>query len=162
MKKGISPFIAFILVVAISVASVVIIMRLWGNSLEKFQGYAAVNDAKGVMSSINSAVKEVSVEGEGSSRKLSVSVSGGEYRVSAADDSVIFILDSGEELFPTGLSEEGDLTMETHGNYTVSLTLDYESMDIVTDERWSGGSYNILVRNNGTSSGKVQLVFDIV
>ena len=162
MKKGISPFIAFVLVVVISIASTMLVLRFWGNSMEKVQGYAMVNEAKGVMSSIGSAVREVSAEGEGSSRLVSMTVSGGEYRASAAQDSVTYVLDGRGELFSAGTVTEGDLVVETYSNDTVVISIDCGGADILTDGRWPRGSYNVLVRNNGTSSGRVQLVFENV
>ncbi|MCK4634950.1 MAG: hypothetical protein KAT37_03690 [Candidatus Aenigmarchaeota archaeon] len=162
-KRGVSPFIAFVLVVSISVATTVLIIRAWDTSLDKTKNYAKINEAKGVMNSINSAIKEVAAEGEGSSRKLSFSTSGGEYRVSSSEDSITFVMDSREELFSQGMStREGDLYMEVYQNYTVKLKLNYTNIDIITDKRWSSGSYNFIVKNNGTSSGKTELVFDIV
>jgi len=161
--KGVGPFIAFVLVTAISIAGIVIVMRGWDTSLEKTENYATVSEAKGVMNSINSAVKEVSAEGEDSSRKLSLSISGGRYRVSATEDSIVFVLDSREEIFSPGLSKrEGDLYVDVYQNYTVRLKLNYTSIDLVSDTRWSSGSYHILVKNNGTASGKAEIVFDLL
>lgn len=161
-KRGVSPFIAFVLVVSISVATTVLIVRIWDTSLDKTKNYAKINEAKGVMNSINSAIKEVAAEGEGSSRKISLSMSGGEYRVSSVGDSITFVMDSREEIFSQGMSKkEGDLYMEACQNYTVVLKLNYTNVDIVTNKRWSSGSYNFIVKNNGTSFGKTELVFDI-
>lgn len=162
-RKGVSPFIAFVLVTAISIAGIVIVMRGWDTSLEKTENYAIVSEAKGVLNSINSAIKEVSAEGEGSARKLSLSISGGQYRVSSAQDSIVFVLDNREEIFSPGLSKkEGDMYVEAYQNYTISLKLNYTSIDIATDNRWSSGSYHILVKNNDTSSGKAVIVFDLL
>ncbi|UCG95411.1 MAG: hypothetical protein JSV92_05255 [archaeon] len=162
-RKGISPFIAFVLVVTISVAATILVMRAWSGSLEKTQDYSIINEARGVMNSINSAVKNVVAEGEGSSRRLSFSISGGHYRVSSSQDSITFSLDSRKELFSPGMSKrEGDLYLEAYQNYTVKLKLNYTSIDLVTDKRWSKGSYIFMVKNNGTSSGKAELVFDIL
>jgi|GEM_PF-1799203 len=159
--KGINPFLAFILVSAISIAATVLILRYWDTSSEKIENYAKINEAKGVLNSINSAIKEVVFEGEGSSRKLSFSTRGGEYRVSSSEDSVTFVMNSNEELLSPSNFMEGDLHIEAYNNYTVKMKLNYTNMDIVTDERWSSGSFGLVIKNNGTSTGKAKIVFEI-
>ncbi len=161
-SKGISPFIAFMLVVAISVAATVLVFRSWSGSYEKVEGYAMVTEAKGVLNSINSAIRVVAFEGEGSSRKLSFSVSGGEYRISSASDSVFFVMNSDQELFSPGTLTEGDLFMEFFDNHTVRIKLNYTSVDIATDERWSSGYHNFVVKNNGTSGGGPEILFSVL
>jgi hypothetical protein len=137
-------------------------MRAWNPTYEKTRDYATVEEAKGFMISLNSAIKQVTAKGEGSSRKLSFSVSDGEYRVSASDDSVIYTLEPEGELFSPGMSKkEGDLYIEAYQDYNVKIKLNYTSMDIITDNRWASGSHNLVVKNNGTSSGKSEIVFDL-
>ena len=74
--KGIGPFIAFVLVVAISVAGIVLVMRMGTPLLEKTEDFSKYSEAKNIMNQINSAIKEVSYEGEGSSRRLNILSSG--------------------------------------------------------------------------------------
>jgi len=45
-------------------------------------------------------------------------------------------------------------------NYVVDLILQYTNINIVNDLRIGEGSYNLIIKNNGTSSGKVNLVIE--
>ncbi len=114
MKKGLSPFISLILVVMISIAGIVLVLRIGRPLLEKTEDFSMFSEAKDMMNQINSAIKEVSYEGNGSSRKLGAKISGGEYRVSSSENSIIYELESKYELFPSGMwKKDGDLVIYT-------------------------------------------------
>ena len=163
--KGIGPFIAFILVVAISVAGVVLVLRIGKPLIEKTEDFSKFSEAKNLMNQINSAVKEVSYEGNGSARKMSFVSSGGEYRVSSATDTIVYTLESEYELFSPGMeTTEGDLTIRFYSNYTLKLVLNYteRGINITNNERWTKGSYNLLIKNEGYSRGKNKIRIEII
>ncbi len=153
MKKGLSPFFSLILVVAISLAGIVLVLRVATPFVEKTEDYSRFSEAKDLMNQINSAVKEVSAEGNGSSRKIQATISGGEYRVSASEDAITYEMETRHDLFSSGLSRsEGDLYVEFY-NSTLMLILNSTAMNLTNDERWSRGFYEILVRSGGFSGG---------
>lgn len=154
MKKGLSPFFSLILIIAISLAGIVLVLRVATPFVEKTEDYSRFTEAKGLMNRFNSAINEVSAEGNGSSRKIQATVSGGEYRVSAADDAITYELETKHELFSSGMSRaEGDLYVEFY-NSTLRLILNSTTIDVTNDERWSRGFYEILVKSEGFSGGK--------
>ncbi len=160
-KKGVNPFIAFIFVVMISISVTIIIIRTWDYNLNESQDYFILNEAKGTIKTMDSSIKEVVYEGEGSSRKISFTVSQGEYRISSVNNSIKFILHSEDNVFSKGTKKEGNFYIITKNN-SLELKLNYTNIDIVSDERLSRGSYNFIVKNNGTSSGKSKLIFSLV
>ena len=162
MKKGLSPFISLILVVMISMAGMVLVLRIGGPLLEKIEDLSRFSEAKDVMNQINSAIKEVSYEGNGSSRKLGVKISGGKYRVSSSEDSIIYELESKYELFSSDLSRrEGDFYIEFKNN-TVKLILNQTNVNISNNERWAEGYYDIFVKNEGYSGGKTGIRVSVI
>ena len=139
MKKGLSPFISLILVVMISIAGMVLVLRIGRPLLEKMEDFSRFSEAKDVMNQINSAIKEVSYEGNGSSRKLGAKISGGEYRVSSSEDSIIYELESKYELFPPGMwKRDGDLVISTGGDvkaYEADVTGDGQTELVLENSR---------------------------
>jgi|GEM_PF-1466461 len=114
MHKGLSPLISLILVAVISIASIVLVLRIGNPLLERIEETSTFSEAKDIMNQINSAVKEVSYEGNGSSRKLNILVKGGEYRVLPDEDSIVYQMESRYELFSKGMwKSEGDLVIST-------------------------------------------------
>lgn len=114
MRKGISPMMSLILIVAVSMASIALVLRVGSPLLEKTEEFSSFSEAKNSMHRINSAVKEVSYEGNGSSRKIGITVGKGEYKVSSADNSVIYEMESEHELFSKGMwKREGDIVIST-------------------------------------------------
>ncbi len=163
--KGLGSFMAFVLVVAISVAGIIVVLRMGRPLLDKTEDYSQFTEAKNIMRQINSAVKEVLFEGEGSSRKLAILSSGGRYVVSSSTDCITYTMLSDYELFTPGMeTTEGDLTIRFYSNYTLELVLNYTAMNvnITTDERWGKGSYNILVKNEGYSGGKNKISIEVI
>lgn len=162
-KKGISPFIAFVLVVAISIAGMVLVLRIGRPLLEKTEDFSKLSEAKDTMNQINSAIKEVSYEGNGSSRKLSVMISGGEYRVSDSSNSITYEMESKHELFSPGLSKkEGDMYVEFYSNYTLKLILNSTNVNITNNERWARGHYSLVIKNEGYSGDKNNIRINVV
>ena len=161
-KKGVSPFIAFILVVVISIAGVIIVMRIGSPLLEKTEEYSNSENAKNTMMEINSAIKEVSFEGNGSSRSLSIRNKKGVYRVSSSRDELTYTLNTKDYLFSDDLSrKEGDIYMEFN-NRTLVYRINHTEVDMVSDERWSSGSYQIVVKNEGYSGGKTRVSISVL
>ncbi|UCG95412.1 MAG: hypothetical protein JSV92_05260 [archaeon] len=163
MKKGLSPFMSLILVVVISVAGMVLVLRMGEPLMNKTEDFSEFSESRDAMNRINSAIKDVSYEGNGSSRKISLNSREGEYRVSASGDSVTYKMESKYELFSTGMSKrEGDLYIDFYENNTLKLILNSTNIDITTTERWGTGSYNILIKNEGYSGGKTRISFTLL
>ena len=161
MQKGISPFISLILVVMISISGIVLVLRIGRPLMEKTEDYSVVLEAKDVMNQINSAMKDVSYEGNGSSRKLNVKISRGTYHTSFSDDSITYELNSKHKLFSDMSKKEGDLYVEFY-NDTLKLIVNSTKVDITNNERWSRGNYNIVINNEGYSGGKTKISVNVI
>ncbi len=157
MKKAMSPFISLVLVVSISIAGIVLVLRMGGPLLEKTEDFSRFSESKEFLNQLNSAVKDVSYEGNGSSRIVTFVSSGGVYRVSSLYDTVTYEMTSKYDLFSENLSKkEGDINIKFQ-NKTLLMSLNYTKMDIIEDERWSSGQYSIMVKNNGYYQNKTMI-----
>jgi len=138
-KKGINVFLAFVLVVTISIAGVVVVMRVWQPYFERSRDFATLTEARSVMNNINSLIKQVAYEGEGSSRKITFDSSGGEYRFYSSDDKIIYELESKYQLFPPGMCKrEGDLEINTGADvraYEADVTGDGQPELVIENSR---------------------------
>jgi len=138
-KKGLSPFLAFILVVVISISTVAIILRVWNPYFEKSKDFATFTQAESTMSSLNSLIKQVAYEGEGSSRKLTFDSSEGEYRISSSENKITYELQSKYKLFPTAMcKKEGDLEINTGADikaYEADVTGDGQPELVIENSR---------------------------
>lgn len=155
MKKGVSTFIAFALTILFLTFAVVLVMTIVAPTLERARESGTVMEAFSNLELIDSAIKEVASESQGSKRTLSLTVSGGEYKVEKNKEWIYFEFDAKTDLGLGG--GRGDIKIETglafldfFSQYTensnASLTWSPTGNWSVENQEYSG---------NGTSSSKI-------
>ncbi len=90
MRKGVSPLIGFVLSIALVTAAVTIVLTVIKPTFDRMSDSGIIDEGVQNLELINSAVKQVASESQGSKRTISLSVSEGEYGVDAAKDFVYF------------------------------------------------------------------------
>ncbi|MFB6075698.1 MAG: hypothetical protein ABEK17_01000 [Candidatus Aenigmatarchaeota archaeon] len=114
MNKAISPVLSAMLVVAITVMGTVVVLRTGGPSIETGEKSLLFSEAKSVLTSLDSAIKQVAYGGEGTAKRVNVKISGGEYYVDSEKDQVRFEMETEGELVPPGIyKKEGPLIIST-------------------------------------------------
>lgn len=88
MKKGISPIIAFVITVSIISVAITIVLAVINPIFKKVSDSTTTNEIRENLELINSAIKQVASESEGSKRTISISVSDGNYFVNSTDDYI--------------------------------------------------------------------------
>jgi Concanavalin A-like lectin/glucanases superfamily len=88
MKKGISPIIAFVITVSIISVAITIVLAVINPIFKKVSDSTTTNEIKENLELINSAIKQVASESEGSKRTISISASDGNYFVNSTDDYI--------------------------------------------------------------------------
>ncbi len=78
--KGLSPLISFVLVVAFGIAAMSIVLTVVNPMLDRARDSAIVNEMTQNMLLINSAIKAVASESEGSKRTINVKITEGVLR----------------------------------------------------------------------------------
>jgi hypothetical protein len=154
--KGVEPIIAAVLIIAISVAGIAIVLEYGRNSVSRLNEMSLYNEAKGVLDQTEDAINSVASEGEGSTRVLRLSISGGEYVVSSASDAITFTMESKSQLVGNGVTKNEDELEITGQRQTVVMKASYPELDIISDYSFGAGHRTIVVRNEGydQASGK--------
>lgn len=116
-KKGISPLVTSIFLLAITVAGMVLVLNIGNPAITKARENSLFTEAKQNLEILESTIDTVVYGGEGTSRKVTLSVTKGEYHVNESSDSIKFIYDMTTDLLPAGLCEkEGGLKIKTYGS----------------------------------------------
>jgi hypothetical protein len=90
MKKGVSTFIAFALIILFLTFAVVLVMTIVTPTLDRAKDSGIVTEAFSNLELINSAIKEVASESQGSKRTISLTVSGGDYKIEKDKEWIYF------------------------------------------------------------------------
>jgi hypothetical protein len=100
--KGISPIIATVLMLLISITTLGITLGVVNPAINRAKDTSIVNDAFGVLDTLNSAVKEVAAETDGSKRVVPITVTGGTLRVNSTYDWLYIEYEPTEDLLIGG------------------------------------------------------------
>ncbi|MBI4127699.1 MAG: DUF2341 domain-containing protein, partial [Parcubacteria group bacterium] len=121
--KGMSPLLAIIFVLALSIASVTIALRLVTPIIGKAREQSALDQAESNLLAINSAVRELKNEGQGASRSVSIdSKYTNEYRIDPLFNEVVFEMESRYGILPSNSTfNQGPLSFDTTGSYRVQV-----------------------------------------
>lgn len=134
-NKGISPLIASVFVLAITIAGIVIVMDIGKPVMEKGRENSLFTEAKQNMKIFDTTIESVKYEGVGSSRRVNIKASGGNYVFNSSSDEIKFIRDMKTDLLPVGLCDgSGGLKIKTYGvNRVLDIRLDEGSGNLSED-----------------------------
>jgi len=88
MKKGISPLIAFVITVSLISVAITIVMAVIKPTFDRVSDTNVLDEDMKNLELINSAIKQVASESEGSKRTISITVTDGDYRVNTTNDYI--------------------------------------------------------------------------
>ena len=147
--KGVDTIIASILIFIISITAIFLALQLGGPSTQRTKEVLLMQEGKNTLVAIDSAVKSVLTEGEGSTRVLRFSISGGYYKIDNVTNSVLFSMESRAQIIAEGVSKIEDGINFTGAPSMVYLNLSYESIQITDEEEFGRGYHTLTIRNNG-------------
>jgi hypothetical protein len=150
--KGVDALIASVLILIISITAIFLALQLGGQSTQRTKEVLLMQEGKNTLSSIDNAIKNVLTEGEGSVRVLRFSISGGNYKIDNATNSVTFSMDSKSQIIAEGVSKIEDGINFTGETGTVYLNLSYDIIKIIGAEEFGRGYHTLTIRNNGYNS----------
>ncbi|MFQ6020764.1 MAG: archaellin/type IV pilin N-terminal domain-containing protein [Candidatus Aenigmatarchaeota archaeon] len=160
--KGISPLISSLLLIAITVSAIILVLHLGTPATERTKEILLLREGKTNLKSIDNYVKDVSQEGEGSTRSLTLSISDGEYYIDAENETLRFIMQTKYQIIGAGVSKIEDGVNITGKIGYVYLTIDYDEINITNGGQFGKGSYNLLIKNNGLDQTDKQIISIIV
>lgn len=118
--KGVSEVIGAVLLLAVSISAIALVLLYSTGTMDDIRERSLLEGAKEGMRDIDRAVKEVSTEGEGSSREIEMS--GGEYLVDPSKETIRFELDSKSGTIPPAISRK-------EGPYFISTGADVKAYE---------------------------------
>jgi hypothetical protein len=90
MKKAVSPLISFVLTILLVSAATTIVLTVIKPTFDRMSDSSIINEATQNLELMNSAIKQVASESQGSKRTISLTVSDGEYGINAAKDFIYY------------------------------------------------------------------------
>ena len=159
--KGIEPIIAAVLLIAISVAGIAIVLENGRASVSRLNEVGLYNEAKDVLAQIGGAIEAVASEGEGSTRVLSLSITGGDYDADASSDTVSFYMDSPSQLVGDGVVKTEDGIEIIGMKRSVAMKLSYSSIDITGGYGFGAGHRSLVVKNGGYNESLGKLAIEV-
>jgi hypothetical protein len=147
--KGLSPIIAGTIVIAIAITAMYLVLNLGTPGTDRLKEMLIMQEAKDTLKSIDNAVKSVSEEGQGSTRNLRITVTGGYYSIDTESEAVLFSMDSFSQIIGIGVSktEDGINMMGEPGKVCLNIT--YDNYNITDGTEFGEGTYSLIIRNDG-------------
>ncbi len=110
-KKGVSPLIASVLSILFGIMMLAIVLTVIQPTFKRAKDSSTISDIFQNLQLLNSAIKEVSSEARGSKRTITLSISGGEYRINSTYDWIYATYEPESDLRLTGT--KGDIKIDT-------------------------------------------------
>ena len=107
---GLSPIVSMIMIIAFSVMGMILVLTSINPTIEKAKESAIIAEAQQNLQLLNSIIKEVASEAEGSKRTIAISVADGVYYTNATTDYLYFQFAPTQELKISGI--KGDIYLE--------------------------------------------------
>lgn len=143
--KGISPLIAAVLIIAISVSAIAVALSIGNPSIQRSKEILILNEGKDNLKLIDNAVNEVLEEGNGSSRKLTVHVTGGKYTISG--NIAEFEMDTSEQVVGVGIERSEDVVYVEGSKNKIRVYTEYE-FDFIGEKTFGQGTYMLVIAND--------------
>lgn len=158
--KGISPFIAYALVILLSVTAIAIAVTVLMPFLNRAHDSIVVNEALNNMNALDSAIKEVASEGVGSITKVQLHITGGEITaLSTYNNTLFYDYQLSSNMLPqkefTTQQSTWVLTCQYQGGTNLELRLHYNNILVVSNGNGiSGRNVEVCVQKTGMSNGQ--------
>jgi len=145
--KGVDPLIAFVLVVAITLAAIATIMSFGVPAISKYQEDAVFNEAKKMMTTIETNIRYIAFAGEGAQRTTRIEITDGTYFFNSSDNTVTFKMET--DLFGSDYNiTEENLNIFSE-NELLKIQFYLDNIDITEDIELAKGPNRILIKNIG-------------
>ena len=149
--KGVSVIIASAVIIVISVTAAFLALQYGTPAIDRSKEIMLMQEAEGILVNIDNTVRSVVEEGQGSTRSLSVTSSGGYYLIDTENDEIFFSMDSLSQILGVGVSkiENGINVTGVSGRVYLYLPLVY---NITGGGEFGKGNYILVIRNDGYDS----------
>jgi len=160
--KGVHPLVAMALVTVISVVAISLVFQMGNPAVERTKEIALLQEGKSNLIEIRNYIDNVAWEGEGSTRSLPLSISGGSYSIDTQNDMILFSMDTSAQIIGVGVSKnEDDIEIKGYLN-RIYLNLSFTNFDITGGGEFGKGSHTIVIKNNGFNSTNQKQIINLM
>ncbi len=150
--KGISSIIAAVMIIAISVSAVAIALSVGSPAIEKSKEILILNQGKENLKVIDETINQVLQEGDGSSRKIGLTVTGGSYSISG--NTVRFTMETKQQIIASGIAGSDDIVFVEASDGMINAYIDYP-FDFVGEKTIEKGVHDLVIANR---NGQIEIV----
>jgi hypothetical protein len=147
--KGVEALIGAALIVVISITAIVLAIQLSNPAIDRTKENLIFDEGKNNLLSIDNYIKEAIIDGNGSSRMLSMYVTDGEYFVFPENESIYFVMESKAQIVGVGVSKIEDGINITGYQSRIVMFIDYSNTDIKTKVQFGKGSWRVMIKSFG-------------
>jgi hypothetical protein len=165
MKKGVLPFVSVVIIMAVGFTTLTFFLYFALPIIRQTQEGAVWRSAQAVMRELDKTIREVAMEGKGSSREFPLHVEEGTYQVSPDVGTFEWNWVSETGVVEPGMFRRiGNIQINTTGRkkgpVSVQLALVYDRIIIRGTGRFAPGTHRLCVRNLGIEAGKTVVSID--
>lgn len=141
-RLGLSPLISMVMVIAFSIVGIVLVLNTINPTIEKTKDATIISEAQQNLQLLNSIIKEVASEANGSKRTITISITDGVYYFDPMLDYLYFSYNPSQPINLIGT--KGDIQMESGTIFSDYFNRYLENSD--ASETWTiiNGSWKIV------------------
>lgn len=147
-NRALSPYISAALVIFIGVMAISLSLGMLRPTLNRARDSAILDEAIRNMELIDSTIRGVASEGEGSRRTIYLRVTEGTYRVDSDANTINFTYRMKEGLDVSG--RRGRINIARSGK-DLNLFIRYTNLDLLGTPRFARGMNSVIILHNGTN-----------
>jgi len=157
--KGLHPLVATVLLISITLVAISIALRVGDPLMTRSEEILVFQDAKNNILTLDTAINDVVVQGEGAKRAIKLSAVGGNYVFDDGTDQIKFEMDSASQIYAEGLSNFTDNINITGLSGEILMVKSYDKIDIMNEIAFGTGNWDVILTNEGYNSvlGKTEL-----
>lgn len=147
--KGIDSLVAAIMVIAITIAAIVIVLEVGGPAMDRAKEDLLLQEGKNNLKLIDNFIQQVSFQGTGATGVLPLDLTGGHYEIDNSTDKITFTMDTKQQIVGVGVTDKEDNLNIEGENGKIVVTLYLNNIDLTGYGGFSKGSYKLIFVNKG-------------
>lgn len=161
--KAIETWVSTVLVIVISISAIILVFQFGNPASQRTKEMMVLQNSKNILITIDDAVRDVSYQGSGSTRKLDLVITEGTYFIDAENESVRFVMETKSQIIGVGVSKMEDNINITGYTGKIYLTLKFNNTNITDEGEFSKGVHILVITNNGwdIKSKKTMISFSV-
>jgi hypothetical protein len=158
--KGVSNLVSAILITIIVIGAISLVLNMGTPAIDRSKEILLYKEGKNNLKLVDNSIKQV-LEGEGSTRSLSLSITDGNYYVHENNDTIMFVMNSASQIVGIDVSKTEDGVNITGKPGIIYFSIDYDNIDVVGGVIFGKGSHSLKIKNQGYDSVSEKQIINI-